>query len=104
MSYAVTERTREIGIRLALGARREQVMRLVLGGALRTTTTGLVVGLLLAAIASRLLQQQLFAVSSHDPVTLVAASGALGAAALLASYVPARRALRLDPLSTLRDS
>jgi predicted permease len=104
MNYAVTERTREIGVRLALGARRDQVLQLIVAGALRLTALGTGAGLLLGAAASQLLQQQLFAVSAHDPLTLVLASTTIGAAALLASYLPARRAMQLDPISSLRDS
>ena len=103
VAYSVTQRTREIGIRLALGAQREDVLRLVLGQGSRMIALGLIIGLLAAAGLSRLLTTLLYGVKPMDPVTLIAVVAVLGAAALLASYLPARRAMRVDPLEALRE-
>jgi len=101
-AYDVARRTREIGIRMALGASGGDVQRLVLREGLRTTAIGLAAGLLLAAGIGKLLSGLLFRVSPFDPVVLVTASVALCAAAMLASYIPARRATRVVPLEALR--
>jgi putative ABC transport system permease protein len=103
MAYSVTRRTREIGVRMALGARPADVLRMVLGQG--AVLVGLAVGLGLAgALATnRLLARQLFEVSATDPVTLGAGAAALCALALLACYVPARRAMRVEPLTALRE-
>ncbi len=102
MAYSVAERTREIGIRMALGARPGEVLQLVLGRGLRLVAAGLVLGLGAALIATRLLTSMLFEVKPFDPATLAAACGALFVVALLANYIPARRATRVDPLVSLR--
>ncbi|MFI5177047.1 MAG: ADOP family duplicated permease [Vicinamibacterales bacterium] len=98
----VAERRAEIGIRLALGATAGSVVRLVLTRALAWVAAGLGVGLAGAWFASRVLQQQLFGVTPTDPVIYLAVAFALGAAALLAAWLPARRAARVDPTTTLR--
>jgi putative ABC transport system permease protein len=102
ISYSVSTRVREIGIRLALGATRGEVVRLVAGEGLRLATAGIVVGLLGAAAATRLLETLLFEVRPLDPATFLAAAVVLVAVALLASALPAARAARVDPASALR--
>ena len=103
MAYAVSRRTREIGVRMALGARAGQVLGLVVGQALRHAAIGLGAGLLIALLAGRLLQSQLFGVGAHDPLTLGAVAALLAGVALIASWLPARRAARIHPLEALRD-
>ena len=102
MSYTVAQRTHEIGIRMALGAGREDVFRLVLGNAGRLAALGLVIGLGGALALSRLLRSVLFGVRSTDPLTFVGVALILAVVALLASYIPARRATRVDPMVALR--
>lgn len=102
ISYSVTLRTREIGIRIALGARPESVLGEVLWHGLRLTGVGVAAGLVASLSMNRLLESQLFRVSAFDPLIFVSMAAALLAAALLASYLPARRALRVDPLTALR--
>ncbi len=102
MSYAVSQRTREIGVRVALGAGRRTVVRLVVGRAMRLAGIGLAVGLVAALGAGRLLRTQLLGVSPSDPVTFVAIGLLLGGVALLASWIPARRAAKVDPMVALR--
>ncbi len=102
MSYSVARRTREIGIRMALGAERGSVMWLVLKEVALMVGIGVAVGLPLAFALSRLVQSQLFDLSAHDPIALTAAAAILGAVALAAGYLPARRATRVDPMLALR--
>jgi len=102
-SHTVTQRTQEIGIRMALGARGPEVARMVIGGALRLSTIGAVVGLLASAAMARMLAGLLFGIQPLDPVTLIASCGFLMAAAVAASYFPARRAMRIDPAIALRN-
>jgi predicted permease len=102
MSYVVSQRMREIGIRVALGARGRDVRMLVLRRALAVTITGLAIGLVGAAVAGRLLETFLVNVSPSDPATLVAVTGLFTAVALLASWLPARRAAAVDPVLALR--
>jgi putative ABC transport system permease protein len=102
MSYTVTQRSREMGIRMALGAARADVMRLVLGNALSMALSGIGVGLILSFVITRLLRTLLFGVSTHDPVTFIAVPLILAAVALVASYWPALRATRVDPMVSLR--
>ena len=102
IAYAVSQRTREIGIRVALGAERNAIIRMVAGAGLRLTAVGMLVGAGVAMAATRGLASMLYGVSPGDPVTLVAIAMLVGIVALLASYVPARRALRIDPVEALR--
>ncbi len=102
MAYAVTQRRREIGVRMALGATRRDVVRLVLARALRVVVAGLVVGLAGAAGVTRVLQRFLFGVTPTDPIAFTAVTLLLLAVGLTAAWLPARRAARVDPLSALR--
>jgi putative ABC transport system permease protein len=102
IAYMVAQRTNEIGIRMALGAGRGDVLRLILREAGMLLAGGLVLGTMLALLAARAIESLLFGVHSNDPMTLVAAASALAAVALAASYLPARRAARLDPTVALR--
>jgi putative ABC transport system permease protein len=102
MSYVVAQRTREVGIRLAVGARPAQVVRQILARGARVTLVAVVVGLVAALGASRLLASQLFGIRPDDPPTYAAVALVLGAVALLACWVPARRAARVDPVIALR--
>jgi putative ABC transport system permease protein len=98
IAYSVAQRTHEIGVRVALGAARGDVVGLVLGEGLRLTLVGLGLGLPVALAAARLASSFLYGVAPWDPVTIAAVAVLLAAAALLASYLPARRATRVDPL------
>jgi putative ABC transport system permease protein len=102
LSYIVAQRTREIGIRMALGATQAQVMRDVLGYGVRLTSLGLVFGLAGALAGTRVLSSLLYGVRSTDAITFVAVSMVLTAVAFMASYIPARRAMRVDPIVALR--
>jgi predicted permease len=102
LAYTVTQRRREIGIRIALGAERGTVLRLVVGQALRLAGAGVVIGMMAAMLFGRLIESQLFGVRAFDPPTIAAMVGALMTAALLASWLPVRRAMRTDPAVTLR--
>ena len=102
LSYSVNQQTREIGLRMALGAQRGDVMRLILGQGLRLTVLGLGLGVLLALGLMRVLVSLLFDVRAYDPSTYTAVTLLLTAVALLACYIPARRAMRVDPMVALR--
>jgi predicted permease len=102
ISYLVGERTREIGVRMALGARRIDVLRLILGQGARMAFLGVAFGVALASALTRLLRSQLFGVTPHDPVTFAGVALVLIAVALVACYLPARRATRVDPIVALR--
>jgi predicted permease len=102
VSYAVSQRTGELGMRIALGARGLDVMRLVLRQGLALSTIGVAIGLALSLALTRLMTGLLFGVSPTDPLTYAAAAAGLTAVALLASYIPARRAAGVDPMTALR--
>ncbi|HSS19139.1 MAG TPA: ABC transporter permease [Pyrinomonadaceae bacterium] len=102
VSYSAAQRTREIGVRMALGARKKDVLSLVLGEGLSVIAIGLVVGLLLAFLATRAIASFLYGVSGTDPLTFAGVPLLLGFIALVACYVPARRATKVDPLNALR--
>jgi putative ABC transport system permease protein len=102
MSYAVGQRTSEIGIRLALGAESRDILGMILGSAMRLAGIGLAIGVVLALVLSRTLSTLLYDTTGTDPVTFAAVVGVLGSVALLASYVPARRASRIPPVDALR--
>jgi putative ABC transport system permease protein len=104
MSYSVAQRAREISIRMALGAVPGDVMRMVVGRALGLSAIGIGVGLVAALALGRFIQGQLFGVKLFDPVTLAAVALVLGASAALASFLPARRATRFDPVNALREA
>jgi predicted permease len=103
LSYAVTQRSRELGLRMALGASAGSVMRMVVARGLGLTTVGLTLGLALAWVSARALQSLLYGVTAADPATFAAVVGVLGTIALAACYLPARRASRVDPMVVLRD-
>jgi predicted permease len=102
LSYSVSQQTREIGIRMSLGAQRREVLRLVVGQGVRLAVVGLVLGLLASLALTRVLATLLFGVSPYDPVTYGGVSLGLMLVAVLACYVPARRATRVDPIVALR--
>jgi len=102
MSYAISQRTQEFGVRIALGASRFKVLQLVTRESILLTVPGLLLGIVVAVIALRFFRSMLVGVSPTDPLTFVAAAAFLIMLALLASYLPARRALRIDPIIALR--
>jgi len=102
MAYAVSRRTNEIGIRMALGAERRRIIAMVLREVLALAVTGLAIGLMTAWSTLSVIKSFLFGVKATDPVTVLWASGILFAALILAGYTPARRASRIEPLSALR--
>jgi putative ABC transport system permease protein len=102
MAYAVSQRTREIGIRMALGAHAPVVLRLVMAGGARLIGLGLLIGVVGALVFTRFLTALLFQVGAHDPLTYVGTALLLAAVALLACWLPARRASRVDPMIALR--
>jgi len=102
MAYTTTQRRHEIGIRLALGAGTPEVLRLVVGQGMRLVLLGLGAGLLGAWVLSRALTSQLYGITAQDPVTYTTVALLLGTVALVATWVPARRATRVDPMVSLR--
>jgi putative ABC transport system permease protein len=102
IGFLVVQRTREIGVRLALGATPQSILQLVLSSVARCTIAGAMIGLLGAWFCTRLLESLLFEVRAHDPVVFGLAIFALVAVALFAAWIPARRAMRVDPTIALR--
>jgi predicted permease len=103
IAYAVAQRTREIGVRMALGARAADVLRMMLGQGMRLAVLGVLVGIAIALLAARAIAGVLYGVSPADGATFAFVAGTLAAVALLATYVPARRATRVDPMVALRE-
>jgi putative ABC transport system permease protein len=101
-SYVVGQRTHEIGIRMALGARRFDILRLILSGAGKLTLGGVFFGILAALMLTRLMASLLYGIGPSDPATFVAVAFILICVAMLASYLPARRAAKIDPMVALR--
>jgi putative ABC transport system permease protein len=102
MSYSVSQRTQEIGLRIALGAQRTNVRGMILGQTLKLTLIGVGLGLAGAFVLARFLASLLFGIGSYDPVTFLGVALLLVGVALAASYIPARRAMRVDPVVSLR--
>jgi putative ABC transport system permease protein len=101
-AFSVAQRTREIGVRMALGAQAADVFRLVLAQSLKVIASGVIIGLIGALALTRLMTSLLFGVSPSDPVTFAAISLLLVGVALLACWIPARRATKVDPMVALR--
>jgi putative ABC transport system permease protein len=102
VAYTVGQRASEIGLRIALGARTGDVLRLILRQGMALTGIGLAVGLIAAIAATRLVASMLFEVKAGDPATYIGVAALIGTVSLAASYIPARRAARVDPASALR--
>jgi putative ABC transport system permease protein len=102
MAYAVSRRTREIGVRVALGASPSDVLRMILGQGLRTIFIGVAIGIAGSLALTRAVESLLFGVTATDPLTFGGVTLLLLGAGLLACYIPARRAMRVDPIIALR--
>jgi putative ABC transport system permease protein len=102
IAYAVSQRTHELGVRVALGATRDRISRMVIREGLALTAAGVVVGVVASIALGRVLATLLFDVETNDPLTLASVVAVLGLVALLASWLPARRASRVDPLVAMR--
>src|SRR5262249_40688298 len=101
-SYAVARRTREIGLRMALGAERRQVLALVLADGARLTVLGVIAGFAGALLVTTVMKRLLFGVTPYDPLTYIVVAALLSAITLTACYLPARRAINIEPLTALR--
>jgi len=102
LAYAVSQRTHEIGVRMSIGAGRQDISVLVLRQGLRLTAAGMAIGLAAALFSTRYVSSLLFEVTPNDPTTLAAVCALIGLLALVACYLPARRATRVDPMRVLR--
>jgi putative ABC transport system permease protein len=102
MAYSVTQRTHEIGIRVALGAQSSQVIKLIIGRGMSLVLVGVMIGLAGALWLTRVMTSLLYGVSATDPTTFAVVAALLVAVALMASYIPARRATKIDPMVSLR--
>jgi putative ABC transport system permease protein len=102
MNYNVAQRTREIGLRVALGAQSSDVLRQVLRQGMTLVAIGIVIGILGAAAVTQLMKSLLFGTNANDPVTFIVVASVLWAVALMACYIPARRATKVDPMVALR--
>jgi putative ABC transport system permease protein len=102
VAYSVAQRSREFGIRVALGAKPAQIVRMVVGQNLRTVVIGMILGIAVAIPATRMLRGLLFNVQPNDPATFIAIGVVLSVVAMVASYLPARRGTRVDPVVTLK--
>jgi putative ABC transport system permease protein len=102
MSYAVTQRSHEIGIRMALGAESRDVLRMIVNEGMKLALLGLLIGIVVAVIVTKYLESQLYGVRARDPLTFITVAAGLALVALAACYFPARRATKVDPLSALR--
>jgi ABC-type antimicrobial peptide transport system permease subunit len=104
MAYTVAQRTQEIGIRLAMGARSVDVLKMVLGDGTKLAVIGVVIGLVVAFALTRIISGLLYGVSAVDPITFICIPVLLAIVTLLSSYLPARRAARVDPMIALRNN
>jgi ABC-type antimicrobial peptide transport system permease subunit len=102
ISYLVGQRTHEIGVRIALGAQRSDVLRLILGEGARMALIGVAIGIAAALGLTQLMASELFGVTAHDPLTFAGVAIVLMLVAVAACYIPARRAMRVDPIVALR--
>jgi len=102
LAYSISRQTREFGIRIALGAARSDVLKMVLGKGLQLLLLGIAIGLAASFAVSRLFVSQLWGVSAHDPLTLAAVASLLLLVGLIAGWIPARRATRVNPSTALR--
>ena len=104
VAYAATQRTREIGVRIALGAEKADIFRLLLGQGLRLTALGVALGLAASLAANQIMSSLVYGVTTTDPITFAGVALVLLVVALTAAYVPARRATKVDPLTALRNA
>ncbi len=102
IAYSVSQRRREIGVRMAIGARPSDISRMIVTSGLMLTVAGLIAGLVIAVVLTQLLESQLFGVAPSDPLTIVSVLALMTLAAVAAAWFPARRAARVDPVAALR--